>query len=165
MVFEEIDRWWGCEIHFGAELDSSFEVKNIKRGAKPEPELLSAIKEQISPTRYSVLEEVRRVWKETREQAEAKKQREAQELDRHLAHVHIEKAAAKGVSPRAKFDANVSVEEATTNIKNKFLSHMEETQQARIIELYKSQPYTIVDDPVGWKGGTFGRLIFRATRY
>ena len=34
--------------------------------------MLSAIKEQISPTRYSVLEEVRRVWKETREQAEAK---------------------------------------------------------------------------------------------
>ena len=84
--------------------------------------------------------------------AEAKKQREAQELDRHLAHVHIEKAA-KGVSPRAKFDANVSVEEATTNIKNKFLSHMEETQQARIIELYKSQPYTIVI--ISWLEGRY----------
>ena len=29
------DRWWGCEIHFDPELDESFAVKNIKRGAVP----------------------------------------------------------------------------------------------------------------------------------
>lgn len=33
--FEEIDRWWGCEISFHAELDREFTVKNIKRGAIP----------------------------------------------------------------------------------------------------------------------------------
>ena len=47
--FEDRDRWWGCEIMFDAAIDSSFSVKNIKRGANPEPALKNLIKESISP--------------------------------------------------------------------------------------------------------------------
>ncbi|BCL39287.1 hypothetical protein [Nostoc sp. MS1] len=40
----EIDRWWGCEINFEPELDECWEVRNVKRGARPIPELREAIK-------------------------------------------------------------------------------------------------------------------------
>lgn len=159
--FEEVDRWWGCEISFGAELDSSFEVRNIKRGAKPEPLLLSSIKEQITPTRDSILEEVRRVWRQTRIDAEVAAQKEADGLNRHTAHGAAEKAAAKGVATRSKYDADVPVVEAIRNIEDDFLQHLEQTTQARIIELYRSQPYTIVDDVVGWKGFSFWEVNFQ----
>ena len=159
--FDEIDRWWGCEISFGAELDSSFEVRNIKRGAKPEPMLLSSIKEQITPTRDSILEEVRRVWKQAKIDAELAAQEEASGLNRHSAHGVAEKAAAKGVSTRSKYDADVPVDDAIRNIKDDYLQHVEQTTQQRIIELYRSQPYTIVDDPVGWKGGSFWEVNFQ----
>ena len=34
-----IDRWWGCEINFEPELDECWEIKNVKRGARPIKEL------------------------------------------------------------------------------------------------------------------------------
>ena len=59
----------GGDVKSISELNSTHRLKlKILARAKPEPELLSAIKEQISPTRYSVLEEVRRVWKKLEQQ-------------------------------------------------------------------------------------------------
>jgi len=52
--FEELDRWWGCEIHFPATLDRAFTVKNIKRGALPVPQLREKLKELITPTRKTI---------------------------------------------------------------------------------------------------------------
>ena len=153
--FEELDRWWGCEVHFGAELDSSFEVKNIKRGARPEPELLSVIKQLITPTRDSVLEQVRDVWKKVDAQEAAARQKEQEDLNRHGGHASAEKAAAKGVASRSKFNAEMDPEKAESEAQDGYLSRLERQQQSKYLALFKEQPYTIVDDHQGWKGGTF----------
>ena len=151
--FDDLDRWWGCEISFGAELDSSFEVKNIKRGARPEDELLAAIKEKITPTRNSVLEEVRDVWKKAKDTKRAEEEKKADEVNRHASHEKVEKAAAGAISTHSKFDPNKSTEEAGDEHFAKF--DMENEQTQRYKEYFKEQPYTIVDDHKGWRGGSF----------
>ena len=67
--FIVIDRYWGCEISFNAELDHWFSVKNIKVGARPLPELRKKIEDAIKNTIYEYRAEIRRVW----EKAEAEK--------------------------------------------------------------------------------------------
>ena len=60
--FKEIDRWWGCEICFEAELDNWFQVKNIKRGAAPLKELREELEKQVNPKRASLVKEVQKYW-------------------------------------------------------------------------------------------------------
>lgn len=60
--FENIDRWWGCEVHFDPSIDRAFQVKNIKRGAVPMRELKIAIKQKIRDTRDTVLHRIRDLW-------------------------------------------------------------------------------------------------------
>jgi hypothetical protein len=59
-----VNRFIGCEISFRAELDSQFEVKNIKRGAKPVGDLKYAIIEALAPTFRSFREIIRNRWSE-----------------------------------------------------------------------------------------------------
>ncbi len=66
--FIDLDRFWGCEISFGAELDYWFSVKNIKVGARPLPELRKAIQNQFNVTIKAFREEIRK----TRETKKAK---------------------------------------------------------------------------------------------
>lgn len=66
-----VNRFIGCEIAFGAELDLEFEVKNIKRGAKPVRELKEKIVEQIAPTFRSLREQIRNRWNERKREEEA----------------------------------------------------------------------------------------------
>jgi len=66
-AFEEIDRWWGGEISFSAELDKAFTVKNIKRGALPVSELRAEIENYINPTRKTVKDLVRHYWNEQKQ--------------------------------------------------------------------------------------------------
>ena len=79
--------------------------------------------------------------------------------------VHIEKAAAKGVSLGPSLMQMSPWKRPRQILKINFSVTWKRRSRLALLSLYKSQPYTIVDDPVGWKGGTFGRLIFRATRY
>ena len=60
--FLVIDRYWGCEISFNAELDHWFSVKNIKVGARPLPELRQKIEDASKSTIYEFRKEIRRVW-------------------------------------------------------------------------------------------------------
>lgn len=60
--FIVIDRYWGCEISFNAELDHWFSVRNIKVGAKPLPELRTKIEEAIKSTIYEFRKEIRMIW-------------------------------------------------------------------------------------------------------
>lgn len=153
--FQELDRWWGCEISFGAELDASFEVKNIKRGAKPEEELLKAIKQKITPTRNTVLEEVSEVWKKRKAREQRESDDQANVLGRHSSHKGAEKAAEQGLSPRSRFDADKSPEKVIDDHLDKFGATLEAQQKQRYKELFASQPYTIIDDHEGWRGGAF----------
>ena len=60
--FIVIDRYWGCEISFNADLDHWFSVKNIKVGARPLPELREKIEDAIKSTIYELRKEIRNVW-------------------------------------------------------------------------------------------------------
>ena len=60
--FEAIDRWWGCEISFDAELDNWFQVKNVKRGAAPLKELREKLEEEINSIRKSIKRETQAFW-------------------------------------------------------------------------------------------------------
>jgi hypothetical protein len=62
--FINLDRFWGCEISFNAELDHWFSVKNIKVGAKPLPALREEIENAINDTIYEYRKEIRRAWAE-----------------------------------------------------------------------------------------------------
>lgn len=157
--FEDKDRWWGCEISFGAELDNSFETKIIKRGAKPEPELLSAIKEMISGTRNTVSEEVSLVYKRSKAEKEAAEAEEAGNLSRHAGHGKSEIAAAKGTSSKKSKLDEEALNKTIKSFEEGTGSHLEASQKQRYIELFKKQPYTIVDDHKGWRGGTFWEVI------
>lgn len=66
-----LNRFIGCEISFCAELDADFEVKNIKRGAKPVGELKEKIIESIAPTFRSLREQIRDRWNERKRESES----------------------------------------------------------------------------------------------
>ena len=57
-----IDRWWGAEISFGAEMDHWFSIKNIKTGARPLLELKKKLEEHMTPTIMQYRKDVRKVW-------------------------------------------------------------------------------------------------------
>ena len=60
--FEPVDRWWGCEVSFSAELDNWFQVKNIKRGAAPLKELREELRIRINNVRKSCVQDVQKYW-------------------------------------------------------------------------------------------------------
>ena len=60
----DIDRYWGCEISFNADLDHWFSVKNIKVGAKPLPELRVKIENAIISSINTFRTEIRDYWTE-----------------------------------------------------------------------------------------------------
>lgn len=60
---EDIDRWWGCEINFEPELDECWEVKNVKRGARPTKELRDKLKCLLAPEIRELRKEIRNYWK------------------------------------------------------------------------------------------------------
>lgn len=68
---QDVNRWIGCEIAFDADLDLEFEVKNIKRGAKPVRELKDKIVERIQPTFNSLRAQIRDKWKEFNREVES----------------------------------------------------------------------------------------------
>lgn len=67
---QNTNRFIGCEISFSAELDSDFEVKNIKRGAKPVGELKEKLIESIAPTFRTLREQIRDRRNERKREAE-----------------------------------------------------------------------------------------------
>ena len=153
--FEPIDRFWGLEISFGAEFDNAFEVKNIKRGARPEPELLQTIKMLISPSRKRANDETQAVWVEKDIRDAEEKNKKDNDLGRHQGRSKAEKAAAKGVHTKSKYDADKTAEEVANKHFDGVGSQIDEQRRRQYIELHKSQPYTIVDDQAGWRGSTF----------
>ncbi len=60
--FIDLDRFWGCEISFNADMDHWFSIKNIKVGARPLPELREIIEHSINPTITDFRENIRNLW-------------------------------------------------------------------------------------------------------
>lgn len=60
---EHIDRWWGCEINFEPELDECWEVRNIKKGARPTKELRNKLNTLLTPEIHKLRKEIQSYWK------------------------------------------------------------------------------------------------------
>ena len=58
-----IDRWWGCEINFEPVLDECWEVKNVKRGARPTEELRAALRKLLSASISQMRKKIQEFWK------------------------------------------------------------------------------------------------------
>lgn len=154
--FKEIDRWWGCEISFHAELDREFTVKNIKRGAVPIKELKQVINQKIGPTRASALEAVRELWNK------AKVAGQTQDATNGVdtGHSDAEHAAKNTVMPNNVLDQDKDIEEETEKLTETedWLKHADDQRKAAWKAKFQSQPFTIIDDQ--WKGPEFFETLF-----
>lgn len=150
--FQEIDRFWGCEISFGAELDRAFTVKNIKRGAIPCKELKKTIKEKISPTRETAVEKVQDYWGVVDE--EKKKKAVAAEKEGVLTgHEAAEDVAKATPTDRGDLDKDKNKAEEVKSLVDLIKKNETEQLKAAWIARFESQPFTIEDD--SWKGPDF----------
>lgn len=144
--FEEIDRWWGCEISFDAVLDREFTVKNIKRGALPIKELKKAIQEKIRPTRKTCLEKVRDLWSKNRAI-------ENNDNASNMTHSVAENVAKKVKTPANVIDKKKDIDEEIEKYTKQYLGDCDAREKAQLIAKFKSQPFTIIDDV--WRGSDF----------
>jgi hypothetical protein len=103
-AFEEIDRWWGCEISFNAVLDKAFTVKNIKRGAIPVADLRERIQDEINPTRKTVKTMVQKFWREQEAKA-------ATPPEEDNGHGEAEDVAGNTQMPKSQIDKNKNTED------------------------------------------------------
>jgi hypothetical protein len=147
--FEEIDRWWGCEISFDPVLDRAFTVKNIKRGAVPETDLKKVLHDKLKPTRKRVLEIVRDVWqrnKQLQEQAESE-----EEIPRAGDHRDAEQAAKQTKTDKSRIDEGKDFDaEATKFLGDRYQDRYDEQQRQKLKELFRDQPFTIMES--SWRG-------------
>jgi len=146
--FQEIDRWWGCEVSFAADLDRAFTVKNIKRGAVPEKELKEAINAKIRGVRGTALESVREVWK--RAKADERLAVGSEGLD--TGHADAELVGKRTKVPKNVIDSGKNLDEEAGKLASEMGAASEEDRlkwQAK----FKSQPFTIHDTQ--WKGPEF----------
>jgi hypothetical protein len=146
--FEEIDRWWGCEISFDPVLDRAFTVKNIKRGAVPETELKKVLHARITPTRNDVLEEVRAVW--TRKRQEQDQARSEEEIPRPGDHRDAERAAKQTRTDKNRIDEGKDFDQEANRVVDRYRDRYDEQQQQKLKELFREQPFTIME--ANWRG-------------
>lgn len=153
--FENIDRWWGCEIHFDAVLDRAFTVKNIKRGADPSKELKSVIKDMLLPTRETALQKVRAHWKSFKnEQDEIENKNKLGDiLGRSNDHKKAEEIAKNTSTVKSKIDENSNFDETADSFIEEKKKNFDEEQKNTLKQLFQSQPFTILDER--WPGQFF----------
>ena len=58
-----IDRWWGCEINFEPKLDECWEVKNVKRGARPTEELRKKLRKLLASPIRQMRKQIQDYWR------------------------------------------------------------------------------------------------------
>ena len=105
---DDKDRWWGCEIAFPPELDQDFQVRYIKRGAEPMPDLRDQIRAAIGEVVQTARKMVQEVWNVNR----------SEESKRSGNFAQAEKAMATtgAVLPKSKKGKNLTESEAERQI-------------------------------------------------
>ena len=78
---DEIDRWWGIEIQYDAELDAVFNVQNVKYQVGLTKELRRKLKQEIQTTVNELRKEVRRVFALDSAAIKKKKRKQEQETE------------------------------------------------------------------------------------
>lgn len=147
--FEEIDRWWGCEISFDAVLDKAFMVKNIKRGALPVKDLKIALKDKIEPTRLSALERVRELWK----QAKGDEHVETDPDGVKTGHEAAEKVAKDTPTPKNETSKGKNTDEEIDKFTKEWLADADDASRKKWESKFAGQPFTIIDE--NWRGPEF----------
>lgn len=89
------DRWWGCEISFSPELDECWQIKNVKRGARP----IDSLREELNRILYKKIitlrNHVSEYWKTIKE-------KEKEELGVHGDAENIVKEIEKRSKPKVE---------------------------------------------------------------
>lgn len=159
-VFEPLDRWWGCEVHFEAELDRAFQVKNIKRGAVPCRPLKLAVKEKIRPTRDDILSRIRSIRKkaQTADELAKEKARKKKGVPRAGDHGLAEQVAKKAPVPRNEIDQGKDIDKEAQEKAKTYADRYDKEEQQQLAELFKSQPFTVMEE--NWRGPQFFESSF-----
>lgn len=147
--FQEIDRWWGCEVSFDAVLDKEFTVKNIKRGAVPVKELKKLLSDKIEPTRKTSLVKVREVWNA----AKAQKKVQSHDATTITGHEEAEDVAKATKIPLNVIDRGKNIDDESKKYTEGWINHLGEQEKSRWREKFKGQPFTIIDEE--WRGPEF----------
>lgn len=144
-------RYIGLEISFRAELDSFFEVKNIKRGAKPIGELRTKLYDSIRPCVITYLKKLSDYWKEKARKEQGEQDLDIRErgivTDRKKINRKIEKAEIKpseGDSQPKKTDLDIA-KRVNSELKGQDLE--------KLIEELKSRGIVVQEKE--WPGNTF----------
>lgn len=145
--FKEIDRWWGCEISFDAELDNWFQVKNIKRGASPLKELREELQKKINPVRSSCVKEVQEYWNSLEEPSPPPV---GVEVDpKHGAATKIAVETIEDTKPKDNFSKDKEPEnEIEKFIKSRFGDETPEIAEG-FVEYFRNNLITILERPSG----------------
>lgn len=146
-AFEQIDRWWGCEIQFDAVLDREFTVKNIKRGAVPSAELKEKLRDLINPTRKTAVEEVQVDWKQKKLEESKEFQKTKGLLTGHEPAEEIAKQTPTDKPRGTKLDPKAVEAAASAAAKS------DKELKEKYKQIFTQQPFTIVDDQ--WSGNSF----------
>jgi hypothetical protein len=150
-AFEDIDRWWGCEISFDAILDKSFAVKNIKRGAVPVANLKQTINEKIVPTIKVFREQISEHWKKRK--VEKAQEKLAQQTEDGTATGHEEAEGVAKKSDTQKPTASAETQANALELASQIKANETAERQAAWATKFASQPYTIIDE--SWKSPEF----------
>jgi hypothetical protein len=146
----DLDRFWGCEISFDPELDRSFTVKNIKRGAVPSVELKAAIADKIAPWIKHQRELISEHWR--------KKTPDPRPGEEPTGtHPLSEKIAISTQVPKGKADSGLDVTVEAPRVAEIYSDGVRE-EAAKLAARFQSQPYTIIER--AWVGPTFIDIHF-----
>ena len=145
----DANRWWGCEILFNAEIDKSFIVKNIKRGAVPVLTLRHAINDKIKGITKQALEKVRDDWAKY----EQEKKDEEKKNKTFTGHEEAENIAKKTPQEKNTLTKDKDPKKLTQEATDKLLTEQQKQMRAQWETKFETQPFTIIDN--SWKGNEF----------
>jgi len=145
----DLNRWWGCEISFNAEIDKSFVVKNIKRGAIPVSALKSAINDKLKGITNQALEIVRDDW----DKYDQKKKEEERVNNTFTGHEEAENIAKNTAVQKNSLTKDKDPKELTKAAAENLLTNQQKQMRAQWETKFEAQPFTIIDN--SWRGDEF----------
>ena len=145
--FKEVDRWWGCEIAFNAELDNWFQVKNIKRGAAPLKDLREELQKHINGVRNTCIKEVQDYWDSLQD---ATPPPPGANVDpTHGTATKIAEETIEEKKPKDNFSKDKEPEDEIEKfIKSRFGDDKPDVAKA-FVEYFRNHKITIIDRPSG----------------
>jgi hypothetical protein len=154
--FDELDRFWGCEISFPPELDEYFHIRYIKRGAEPVPSLRDKIREKLATVVAQQRKEISDRFKKT-----ASEKAEKAGHFRDAANIMAEADTSQPKGHRGQDVPPEQVDETLRSIVEESADGEDKTKDQKKREL-ESQPYSIV--PVSYPQSIFFEPVYLPDR-